>query len=241
MQAMIFAAGYGSRLRPLTDTLPKALVSVEGIPMLERVARRLVAAGATRIVINAHHFADQIHRFVGENDGFGVETIVSDESEELLDTGGGLLRAFELLRDDEPVLLHNVDVYTDLDLAWFYNAFDADQSLALLATNTRSSSRYLLFDSIGLVGYGNSATGFENRARPLVGEPEQHPFCGLHVIDPGMRDKITERGVFSIIPLYMRLVAEGEVISSQSIDPALWIDIGRPEQLERARAHARAI
>lgn len=241
MQAMIFAAGYGSRLRPLTDTIPKALVAVEGVPMLERVAMRLAAAGATRIVINAHHFADQIHRFVQEKNGFGVETIVSDESEELLDTGGGLLRAFPLFRPDEPILLHNVDVYTDLDLRWFYDAFRPDQALALLATNKRSSSRYLLFDTVGLVGFGNAATGFERRARAVTGELEQHPFCGLHLIDPGMRDMITEEGIFSIIPLYMRLVGEGRVIAPQSIDPALWIDIGRPEQLERARAHAQAI
>lgn len=233
---MIFAAGLGTRLRPLTDSIPKALIEVGGVPMLERVALRLVEAGATRLIINAHHHAEKVKRFVAERDGFGVETFISDESDLLLDTGGGLLHAAPLFRRDAPFLLHNGDILTDFDLAAFYRAHRDDDTLATLAVNHRPITRYLAFDEAGwLRGFGNSATGFEERVGEPRGAIERIGFCGVHVISPRIFDLITERGVFSIIPLYLRLSREGFRIAPYSIDGSTWIDIGKPEQLEQAR------
>jgi NDP-sugar pyrophosphorylase family protein len=235
MDAMIFAAGLGTRLRPLTDTTPKALIDIGGCPILERIARRLIAAGATRLIVNVHHHAEQIRRFLGEHDGFGVEWFVSDESEALLDTGGGLKAAGRYFRRDSPFLLHNGDIYTDIDLAALYHAHNPD-ALATLAVMNRDTTRHLLFDEEGgLVGAGNSATGYERRARPPQGRVEPLGFCGIHVISPRIFDLITESGAFSIIDLYMRLAGRGEHIAAHRVDEAVWIDIGKPEQLERAR------
>jgi N-acetyl-alpha-D-muramate 1-phosphate uridylyltransferase len=235
MDAMIFAAGLGTRLRPLTDTTPKALIDIGGRPILERVARRLIAAGATRLIVNVHHHAEQIRRFLGEHDGFGVEWFVSDESELLLDTGGGLKAAGRYFRRDGPFLLHNGDIYTDIDLSALYHVHTLD-AVATLAVMNRDTTRHLLFDDDGmLVGAGNTANGYERRAREPRGSAHPLGFCGIHVISPRIFDMITEEGVFSIIDLYMRLAGSGERIAAHRVDDALWIDIGKPEQLERAR------
>jgi NDP-sugar pyrophosphorylase family protein len=236
MDAMILAAGLGTRLRPLTDTLPKALVDVGGRPMLEHVARRLVEAGATRLIINAHHHADQIARFVEERNGFGVEVFISDESEQLLDTGGGLKHAARYFRRDMPFLLHNVDVFSDLDLIGLHRSQQKSDRLATLAVMARETSRYLLFDRDEILcGYGNSVTGIERRVRQGREPIERLGFSGVHAIDPRIFALTSESGAFSIIELYMRLAESGEPIGSFRIDESSWIDIGRPEQLARAR------
>jgi NDP-sugar pyrophosphorylase family protein len=237
MDAMIFAAGLGTRLRPLTDTLPKALVEIAGVTMLELVARRLVDAGATRLIVNAHHHAAQLAAFIASRDGFGVETVISDESDLLLDTGGGLKRAVPLFRKKSPLVLHNVDIVTDIDLRALYRAHGESNALVTLAVMVRPSSRYLTFDAEGsLCGYGNTATGYEEWARAPVGKVERLGFCGIHVADPAILGMIEEEGKFSIIyPLYMRLIREGARIAAHRVDGALWIDIGSHEQLDRAR------
>jgi NDP-sugar pyrophosphorylase family protein len=235
MDAMIFAAGLGTRLRPLTDTIPKALIEVGGVAMLERVARRLIAAGATRIVINAHHHSERIREFVAARQGFGVETVISDESEGLLDTGGGLAKAAPFFRRDAPFLLHNADVYSDIDLRGLYEAQAGSGGLATLAVMKRDVSRTLVFDGEGILcGYANSATGLERRARQAAGDVEYLGFSGVHAIDSRIFDLIVERGPFSIIDLYMRLSEAGERIAAFRVDDATWIDIGKPDQLERA-------
>ena len=237
MEAMIFAAGLGTRLRPLTDRSPKALVEIAGVTMLERVARRLVEAGATRLIVNAHHHADQLARFIASRDGFGVETFISDESDELLDTGGGLKRAAPLCQGESPLFLHNVDILTDIDLRSLYAAHQAGGALVTLAVMRRPTTRYLIFDREGsLCGYGNAATGHQEWARDPVGEVEHLGFCGIHVADPALLGMIEEEGKFSIIyPLYMRLIREGARVAAHRVDGALWIDIGSHEQLDRAR------
>ena len=241
MDAMILAAGLGTRLRPITETIPKALVEVAGVPMLERVARRLIAAGATRLVVNIHHHPEQVVDFIRERDGFGVETIVSDESGDLLETGGALLKAAPLLGRDRPFFLHNVDVMTDIDLERMYREHVEHDPLATLAVMRREATRYLLFDeNQQLCGFGNASTGLHREARPPVGATERLGFSGVHVISPRMLDLITETGAFSIINLYLRLVAEGGAILAHRVDTSAWIDIGRPEQLERAREQAAA-
>ncbi len=237
MEAFILAAGLGTRLRPLTDRLPKALVEVGGVPVLERVARRLVAAGCTRLVINAHHHAEQIRRFVAARGGFGVETLLSVEEERPLETGGGLLRAAPLFRARGPLLMHNADIVTDLSLERLLEAHAASGALATLAVRPLETPRYLAFDADGrLCGYGNHATGYEH----LVGEPEgvqRVDFCGVQALDPRLLGMIREKGVFSIIKTYLRLAESGEAVRMHSVAPeALWLDIGTPEQLARAQA-----
>lgn len=231
---MLFAAGLGTRLRPLTDRVPKALVEVGGVPMLERVARSLVAAGADRLVINAHHHAEQIERFVAERGGWGVEVDVVREEREPLETGGGLLHAAPFLRRDGPFFAHNADVVTDLPLREMYAAHRESGALATLAVMERPTTRRLLFDDQGLLGRTDELRGLDLRSRPAEGEVRALAFAGVHVISPDVFTRITERGVFSILDPYLRLAGEGERILPFRVDGALWLDIGRPEQLEAA-------
>ena len=235
MDAMILAAGVGSRLGAITRDQPKALVQVGGMPALEHVARRLIAAGADRLIINVHHFAADIIRFVEERGGFGVPVQFSHEAEVPLETGGGLLQATPLFRRDAPFFLHNVDVLTDFDLGRLYARHQESQALATLAVQQRESSRYLLFDDRGLCG---------RLDRRRVGEAELHAsaeavrpfaFAGVHVVSPGLLDRITERGRFSIIDVYLRLAGEGAQIAAFDIGRARWLEIGSPERLAEAR------
>jgi NDP-sugar pyrophosphorylase family protein len=234
MDAMILAAGLGTRLRPLTNDLPKALVPVGDRPMLEHVARRLLAAGATRLVVNVHHHADQIKRFLDARGGFGVEVFVSEEPEERLETGGGLKHAERFFTKDAPFFIHNADVFTDIDLRALYAAHTASGALATLACRPAETPRHLVFDDGGLCGYG-LAGGREHLIREPEGGPERLDFCGIHVLSPEIFDRMTETGVFSIITTYLRLSREGARILPYRADGATWIDIGSFERLEEAR------
>lgn len=231
---MIFAAGLGTRLRPLTDDVPKALVPVAGVPMLERVARRLVDAGAERIIVNAHWLGDQVRAFVESRDGFGVETIVVREPGDApLETGGGLRNAAPLLRREAPFFLHNVDVATDIPLAALYAAHAASGALVSLAVQHRDASRALLFDDRGLCGHTDRA-GTATLARPAVGEVEALGFTGIHVASPRLLDLMEETGAFSIIWPYLRLAGAGEALLPYRVDDARWVDIGTVERLREA-------
>ena len=238
LDAMLFAAGLGTRLRPLTNTIPKALVPVGGVPMLERVARRLIDAGADRIVINAHHHADQIERFVEERDGFGVDCRLSIEEGEPLETGGGLLRAFDLghFRGDRPIVVHNADVFTDLSLAGLVAAHEASGALATLAVMNRDKSRALVFDDDGLVG-AVAKDGELRSAREPRGAVQHLGFCGVHVTTVDLLAQLTERGVFSIVWPWLRLAGAGARILPHRVDGATWIDVGSPGKLAEANAH----
>ncbi len=231
---MILAAGRGTRLAPLTDEIPKALVPIRGVPMLERVARRLIDAGCDHLVVNVHHLGQKVIDFLKERDDFGIRVSVSDERDLLLDTGGGLKAAGKYFEEETPFLLHNVDILSDVDLRRLAEEAAENNALATLAVNRREVTRYLLFDEEGLCGYGNAAKGEEHRAREVVGESERLGFCGIHAISPRIFSLITEENAFSIIPLYMRLVAEGEKILPHFIDGATWIDIGTHERLAEA-------
>lgn len=156
---MIFAAGLGTRLKPMTDTMPKALVPVGGKPLLAHVIERLQAAGYERLVINVHHFADQIERYLRVNQNFGLDIAISDERELLLDTGGGLKKAAPLFDPDEPILIHNVDILDNVDYDWLYRQHQPDEDAVLLVSR-RKTKRYLLFDSgMRLMGWTNIETG----------------------------------------------------------------------------------
>lgn len=233
---MLLAAGLGTRLRPLTDRIPKALVPVGGVPILERVARRLIAAGADRLVVNTHYLAEQIEAYVREHDGWGVEAVCSREPGDApLETGGGLLVAEPLFRKEAPFFLHNADVLTDLPLRSMYDAHLAEGALATLAVMERPTSRHLLFDRRGLLGRSDEKNGIDIRVRPAEGPVEKLAFAGVHVISPAIFGRLTERGAFSILDPYLRLTAEGETVRPFRVDGCTWLDIGRPEQLEEAR------
>lgn len=238
MDAMILAAGLGTRLRPLTDSIPKPLLPVGGVPLLERIARRLVAAGADRLIINMHSHPDQIERFVAERDGFGAEVRLSLEPDAPFDTGGGLWHAREHFRRDAPFFLHNGDILTDAALGGLYEAHARADALATLAVRPPRASRYLLFDDDGLLGFSPRGGGTDRTVRAMAGAVQRHDFAGIHVIEPRIFDLISERGTFSIIDAYLRLAQAGEHIRAHAVD-GVWLDIGTPAGLSAADHAAR--
>ena len=234
LDAMILAAGFGSRLRPLTDRIPKALVEVDGVAMLERIARRLIGAGADRLIVNVHHHADQIRRFIAERESFGVDVRISEELEAPLETGGGLAAAASSFRRGAPFFLHNVDIITGVDLADMLRAHTRSGAVATLAVSGRESSRRLRFDREGLQGrVGRDGT--VEVARAARGETFDRAFAGIHVLSPEIFDFLPPEGAYSIMAPYLRLAAEGRPILPYDIGDALWLEIGDPDRLRRAR------
>ena len=240
---MIFAAGRGRRLRPLTDATPKALVDFGGVPLLERVAGNLVAAGAHRLIVNAHYLAGQVAAWA-EASSLGVPVFVSREDEESpapLDTSGGLFHARSLFEAREPFLLHNCDVVTEVDLAALYRAHlegeARDGRLATLAIAERETSRPLLVDGRGAYGRANRSEGWEVIAREpsSAHEAREVGFCGIHVISPRVFERYAEGGVFSIMDSYMDWIGDGEHVGAFDATGAAWYDIGTPERLDAAR------
>lgn len=239
MKAMILAAGLGTRLRPLTNDRPKPLVMVAGKTLLEITIERLRAFGIREIIVNAHYFANQIEKFLRVHDNFGLRIEISRE-DELLDTGGGLKNAAWFFRgDDEPFLLHNVDVLSTIDFGAMVMAHRNCGALATLAVMERKTSRYLLFDDAGLLCGRRAGPGGEpEMARPAV-KTQALAFCGIHVIEPHMLALLTEEGAFSIIPSYLRLAAQGERIAAFRTDAYAWRDVGKPESLAAAEREMR--
>lgn len=242
MKAMIFAAGLGTRLRPLTDTMPKALIPVAGIPMLERVIRRMIDAGFDDITINVHHFAPMIIDFLRSNNNFGISIHISDETDTLLDTGGGILKARRWLDGKEPVLIHNADILTDLNLADIYRHHIDSHADATLLVDHRNTSRYLLFDSNNrLCGWTNTATG-EIRPNGFSYNPEIHSpraFGGIHVISPSIFPSLanySSNPVFSIVPYYLSAADSMKIKGYTPASPYYWLDIGKPESLAAANS-----
>jgi N-acetyl-alpha-D-muramate 1-phosphate uridylyltransferase len=235
MDAMILAAGLGTRLGDITQHMPKALVDVAGVSALERVARSLIEAGADRIVINVHHHAQQIIDHVRGRDDFGVEVVFSVEETEPLETGGGLLHAAPLLRRDAPFFLHNVDVLSRADLRALYAAHRTADALATLAVSRRVTTRYLLFDEEGLCGRVDRRGGVHAEVHARRDGAEPFAFAGMHVVAPRLLDMLEERGPFSIIDAYLRLASEGERIRHFDVTGTEWLEIGTPDRLEAAR------
>jgi NDP-sugar pyrophosphorylase family protein len=237
MKAMILAAGLGTRLRPLTNDRPKALVEIAGRTLLEITLARLRAFGVREVIVNVHHLADQIVQYLKANANFGMHIEVSRE-EVLLDTGGGLKKAgwffLEVSSHDEPFLLHNVDVISTIDFARMVQAHQANGALATLAVQERESSRQLLFDEHGQL-CGRRAG---REAKPEIVRPSPRTqalaFSGIHVISPRLLARITEEGVFSIITSYLRLASEGEHIAAFRADEYYWRDLGKPADLQQA-------
>jgi len=224
MKAMILAAGMGTRLRPLTNDRPKALVTLAGRTLLQITLERLRAFGVSEVFVNTHHFADQICEYLAANQNFGMRIEVSRE-EVLLDTGGGLKKAAWFFQDSEPksedpFILHNVDVISTIDLGNMVRFHNQNSALATLAVQDRESSRYLHFDSEGQL-LGRSATR-------IVAEGEALAFSGIHIISPRIFANLTEVGPFSIIDAYLRLASQGEKILAYPADESYWRDLGRP-------------
>lgn len=243
---MIFAAGLGSRLRPLTDHMPKALVTVAGKPMLERVILRLKEAGFNDITINIHHFGQQIIDFLHANDNFGIDIHISDERDMLLDTGGGIKKARPLLESREPFLIHNADILTDLDLAAFYRHHLESNADATLLTNHRNTSRYLLMDGENrLCGWTNLSTG-EVLPMELNYPSEQYQlqaFGCVHVLSPSIFRYMEHEqwtGKFSIIPFYVDVCGKAR-IQGYPVDSKNWFDVGKPETLAMAEEYYKQI
>jgi len=209
MKAMIFAAGLGTRLKPLTDTMPKALVPVAGKPLLWHAIQKLKGAGVDEIIINVHHFADQIRQYIEENSRFDIRIEFSDESQALLDTGGGIKRASWFFDDGKPFLIHNVDILSDVDLLQFYRFHADSHSLATLLVSERKTSRYLLFDRENrLTGWLNEATGEIKSPFPELQRDacKKLAFAGIHILHPSIlkyMEEFPER--FSIIDFYLTI------------------------------------
>lgn len=232
MKAMIFAAGLGTRLRPLTNDKPKALVEVNGMPLLEIAIRRLKYFGFTDIVINIHHFGDLILQFLEENNHFDIHIMVSDERALLLNTGGGLKKARPFL-EDEPFLVYNTDIITSMDLKGFYEKHISNKAIATLATRDRSTSRYLLFDKTHrLVGWTNVKTGEVKLPIPARSY-QKRAFSGIHMLSPAIFEHMPEEEVFSIIDVYLNVAAQQQILEYPH-DEDRWIDVGKIPELERA-------
>jgi len=238
MKAMVLAAGLGTRLRPLTDDRPKALVEVGGRTLLEITLARLRTFGIHDVIVNVHHFADKVISFLRERENFGMHIEMSRE-DLLLDTGGGLKKAGWFFLDDtnpaaEPFLLHNVDVVSTIDLQRMVQFHLDNQALATLAVQHRDSSRQLLFDEqLQLCGrrVGREAKLEIVRTAPKT---EASAFSGIHVISPRLLTLMKEEGVFSIIDTYLHLAGSGERILAFRADDYYWRDLGKPADLQQA-------
>lgn len=233
MKAMIFAAGLGTRLKPLTNSKPKALVEINGIPLLQIVISNLKKHGFNDIIINVHHFAGQIKEFLRENNNFNVNINISDESEKLLNTGGGLKKARHFF-DDKPFLVHNVDIISDLNLKDLYNYHLSKNAIATLAVRNRKTSRYFLFDkNMALCGWKNFKTNETKLTKTPASKLYSLAFSGIQVINPEIFSLIQQEGAFSITDVYINL-ANSHYIAAYIHDDTLWMDMGKPENIAEA-------
>ena len=235
MEAMIFAAGLGTRLQDETVDKPKALVEVGGLTLLQRAIEKITRAGATRIVVNAHHFADLVNQFT-ESKRWEVPVFISDESELLLETGGGLKKAAPFFSGKDPILLYNVDVLTSINLKLLCKKHLESGALATLAVRKRETQRYFKFDNeMQLVGWVNKQNGEKKISRAGSFENAQEfAFSGIHFVQPEIFEYMFPEERFSIVELYLELAKTRQIkgIYDQS---ELWMDVGKPSELEAAR------
>jgi NDP-sugar pyrophosphorylase family protein len=246
-QAMIFAAGLGTRLKPYTDHCPKAMVEVAGRPMIAHQLLKLKDAGFDRVVINVHHYAEQIIDYVNANHGFGLDIAFSDERGQLLETGGGIRKAIPLFASDSPVLIHNVDIFSNADLAALYGNHTDDGAEASLLVSQRKTSRYFVFDDEDiLVGWKNLQTGEVRTAYDglyaalgtLVEDNISYrlrAFSGIHVISPTLFPLLEQQDeVFSITNFYWQQSLRHRICCVEAPEGFRWVDAGKPETLAKA-------
>ena len=232
MKALLFAAGLGTRLKEHTQDKPKAMVYLAGKPLIQHAIEHLKKYGITDITINVFHFAEQVISFIEENNYFGIKIHISDERDQLLDTGGGLKTAGACLRGNEPILIYNVDVISNLDLNTLMKYHQEQNALTTLVVRSRETSRYLMFNqNLQLAGWKNFSNGETIVSRPeLFADAQPLAFSGIHIIQPELLNLITEEGKFPIMDLYLRLAKEYSI--KAFIDQSdLWMDLGKPDQL----------
>ncbi len=246
MKAMIFAAGLGTRLKPLTDHCPKAMIPVNGKPMLQIVIERLKKHGFNQLIINIHYLGNQITDFLQQHQYFGMEIEISDETDELLETGGGLWKARHFFEDGQPFLVCNADILTNIDISKFYEAHLQNNAIATLAVRERESSRYLLFnDDDILFGWENVKKNEVKIPRTIPSEFKQNmqigdtyhlhekAFSGYHIISPEIFRHNKREGKFSMIDWYLDICRNHD-IKAYRHDEDTWIDIGSPQELANA-------
>ncbi|MDB5210828.1 MAG: nucleotidyl transferase [Sediminibacterium sp.] len=235
MKAMIFAAGLGSRLKPWTDHHPKALAVVNGKSLLQRNIEYLQKHGITEVIVNVHHFAEQIVDAIKKNNGWGSTITISDESDEVLETGGGLKKAAWYFENATDLVVMNADILTDMDLSAMIIQHRRQKPLATLAVSERDTSRYFLFDEQGvLCGWRNMKTG-EKRISREAGSLIPKAFSGIHVMNADLLKLIKQEGKFSMVDVYLDL-AKDHIISSYDHTGKQLIDVGKPESILKAEA-----
>ncbi len=236
MKAMILAAGLGTRLKPWTDHHPKALAVVNGKSLLQRNIEYLQKFGIIDVLVNVHHFADQIIDAVEKNNGWGSRVTISDETEEVLETGGGLKKAAWYFEGTSPFVLMNVDILTSLDLGTMIAAHQSSKPLATLAISERKTSRYFLFDTKqNLRGWRNVQTGEEKPVgiSTTIPELKQMAFSGIHIIDPSLLTLMERDGKFSMVDVYLDLCARHTIVGYDHTGAVL-VDVGKPESIIKA-------
>lgn len=235
MKAMIFAAGLGTRLKPFTNKHPKALVVVNGKPLLQRNIEYLQQHGITDVIVNVHHFADQIINAIEQNNGWGSNVSISDETDAILETGGGLKRAAAYFKNVENFVVMNADILTDLDLSTMMLKHILNKPLATLATTNRSSSRYFLFDNDNcLCGWTNDKTAEERISKPTL-SMQKKAFSGIQIINQKLLPLITQTGKFSIVDIYLE-TAKTHAIQCFDHSGSKFIDVGKPENIVLAES-----
>lgn len=235
MKALIFAAGLGTRLKEYTHDKPKALVCLGEKPLIQHAIEHLKSFGITDITINVFHFAEQVISFIEMNNSFGVKIHISDERDQLLDTGGGLKKASVFLNGDEPILIYNVDVISNIDLNKLLEYHQEQDALATLVVRSRKTSRYLMFDkNLQLSGWKNFSNNDTIISRKNnFNQAKPYAFSGIHIVQPEIFNLITEEGKFPIMDLYLRLAKEYTIKAYLDLSD-LWMDLGKPEQLLEA-------
>lgn len=237
---MIFAAGLGTRLRPLTDTMPKALVPIDGKPLLHHLLHKLQQAGCSHVVINVHHHAQHIIEYVERHD-YGMRIEISDESDMLLDTGGGLRKADSLLEGNEPILVHNVDILSNIDFDTLLQSHHPD-NLATVVVSRRNTSRYLLFDNeMRMRGWTNINSG-EVKPQGLDTTPlQQAAFAGIHIVSPRIFEQMRNMpDKFSIIDFYLQAMTEHRIMGYIPQDFTM-LDVGKIDSLAPAEEFVKSL
>ncbi len=241
MRAMILAAGLGTRLKPLTDSTPKALIKIKEHTLLELQIKKLKAEGFDRIIINVHHFADKIQRYLEENNFFNCSIEISDESKKILDTGGGLKKASKFFSDENPFLVYNVDILSNINLKKLMEFHLTSKSIATLAVQNRESSRKFLFDrNNSLCGWMNEKSGEKIITKQEQSELFPFSFGGIQIIDPKIFNYFPDKDVFSLVEFYLS-VAKKEKISGFIHKEDKWMDIGKKENLNQAESFLEKI
>ena len=236
MKAMILAAGRGTRLKPLTDKIPKALVQINQKPMLQILIERLISFGVIELIVNVHHFADQIIQFLKEKNNFDINIAISDERDLLLDTGGGVKKASWFFKEEDSFLVHNVDAYTNIDFNGLYEHHNSSNSIATLAVKNRESSRKLLFNNnYELSGWKNLKTGEEKIVNSSQNELTELAFSGVQIMNSKCFSLMPEEKIFSLIDFYLN-AAKTEIISGYVHDEDYFIDMGRIENIKLAES-----